>query len=133
MGKRIAGMNQIPQGWLSYGFLYDTVASDTKRKWKRFIMRFSSPFSQASVVCPCLPSTPHIHTHTHTRKHTCTGTYNQRPTHTTHTHTHKSGDIAEAAANIQKLHYISDFNIHKLLASKESCKLMQSLYIDIRF
>ena len=75
--------------------------------------------------------------HTYTRAHTHVNTHAQAlitsAPHTPHTHTHKSGDIAEAAANIQKLHYISDFNIHKLLASKESCKLMQSLYIDIRF
>lgn len=74
--------------------------------------------------------------HTYTRTFTHIDTHAQAlittPPHT-NTPTHKSGDIAEAAANIQKLHYVSDSNIHKLLALKESCKIMQSLYIDIHF
>lgn len=92
-------------------------------------------FSSCSCFCHLPLSTLHTtHTraHAHTNVHTI-GTYNHTHAHI-HTHsTWKSGDTAEAAASIQNLHYLSDSNIHRILALKESWEITESLDIYITF
>ena len=102
---------------------------------KTFHYEIFFPPSSCFRRLPRLPSTPHIHMHTRTHTHTHAQALITTRTYTDiHTPTHpprKSEDIAEAAASSQKLHYLPDSNIHRILALKESCEIIQSLYRDI--